>query len=72
MVTGDHPITAHAIAKGVGIITPDCKTKEEVAQRNDIPVEEVNMESVDTDREIETERETERKGEKERDRETQR
>merc|ERR1712226_1242792 len=42
MVTGDHPITAHAIAKGVGIISGDNETKEDIAKRCNIPVEKVN------------------------------
>jgi len=42
MVTGDHPITAKAIAKGVGIISEGNETVEDIAQRLDIPVQRVN------------------------------
>ena len=42
MVTGDHPITAKAIAKAVGIISEGQETVEDIAQRLDIPVEQVN------------------------------
>ncbi|CAL8109942.1 unnamed protein product [Orchesella dallaii] len=42
MVTGDHPITAQAIARNVGIISPDNETVEDVAKRKGIPVEDVN------------------------------
>lgn len=41
MVTGDHPITAKAIAKGVGIISEGNKTREDIALERNIPVEEV-------------------------------
>ena len=42
MVTGDHPITAAAIARSVGIISPGSKTEEEVGKEKGIPVSEVD------------------------------
>ncbi|CAH8652746.1 unnamed protein product [Dicrocoelium dendriticum] len=42
MVTGDHPITAKAIAKGVGIISEGNKTVDDIAAERGIPVRQVN------------------------------
>ncbi|KAG8434752.1 hypothetical protein GDO86_012920 [Hymenochirus boettgeri] len=42
MVTGDHPITAKAIAKSVGIISAGSETVEDIAKRLNISIEQVN------------------------------
>jgi len=42
MVTGDHPVTAKAIAKSVGIISEGNKTVEDIAEELGLPVEEIN------------------------------
>jgi len=46
MVTGDHPITASAIAKGVGIISESNKTVEDLAAEQETTVEKLTPESV--------------------------
>ena len=42
MCTGDHPITAKAIAKRAGIISKTNETVEDIAARLDVPVSQVN------------------------------
>ncbi|XP_077011980.1 potassium-transporting ATPase alpha chain 2 [Tamandua tetradactyla] len=42
MITGDHPITAKAIAKSVGIISANSETVEDIAKRLNIALEQVN------------------------------
>nr|XP_027198282.1 sodium/potassium-transporting ATPase subunit alpha-like [Dermatophagoides pteronyssinus] len=42
MVTGDHPITAKAIAKAVGIISENNETIEDIASRLQVPITSVN------------------------------
>merc|ERR1712184_164362 len=42
MVTGDHPITAAAIARSVGIISEGTETVEDVAARKGVEVKDVN------------------------------
>jgi sodium/potassium-transporting ATPase subunit alpha len=44
MVTGDHPITAAAIARNIGLITHP--TREDIAKQNGVPVEKVNESEV--------------------------
>merc|ERR1719264_2178624 len=42
MVTGDHPITAKAIARSVGIISEGTETVEDIAKRKNIDAKNIN------------------------------
>ena len=42
MVTGDHPVTAKAIARNVGIISEKSETVEDIAKRRGCPVSAVD------------------------------
>ncbi|CAF2112334.1 unnamed protein product [Rotaria magnacalcarata] len=42
MITGDHPITAKAIARAVGIISEESETVEDIAQRLGVPIDYVD------------------------------
>ena len=42
MVTGDHPITAKAIAKNVGIISAGNKTLEDISEERNIGIDQID------------------------------
>ena len=44
--TGDHPITAKAVARSVGIISHDSETVEDIAARFKVPVNKVRARDV--------------------------
>jgi magnesium-transporting ATPase (P-type) len=46
MITGDHPVTAKAIAKEVGIISPGNKTIEDAAEEKGVPLDRVDSRNI--------------------------
>ena len=46
MITGDHPITAKAIAQAVGIISRGNKTIEDIAEEKGIPLDQVDTRNI--------------------------
>ena len=47
MITGDHPLTAKAVAKAVGIISKGNKTVEDLSEELCIPLEQVDQSYID-------------------------
>ena len=47
MITGDHPSTAKAMAKSVGIISKGNKTVEDLAEELSVPIQEVDQRHID-------------------------
>ena len=42
MITGDHPTTAKAIARAVGIISKESETVEDISERLGVPIQYID------------------------------